>query len=102
MTEHTQGHILLDSSYVRFLNGKIRVERIMVGVRGWRQGETGSCCSMGIKLQLFKTTKFHESYSAELRWVNLEPVILSDVSQKEKNKYCIITHRYIWNLEKWH
>ena len=57
---------------------------------------------MGIKLQLFKTTKIHESYSAELRWVNLEPVILSDVSQKEKNKYCIITHRYIWNLEKWH
>ena len=50
VTEHTQGHILLDSSYVRFLNSKIRVERIMVGVRGWRQGETGSCCSMGIKL----------------------------------------------------
>ena len=50
---------------------------------------------MGIKLQLFKTTKFHELYSAELRWMNLEPVILSEVSQKEKSKDCIITHTYM-------
>ena len=29
-----------------------------------------------------------------------EPVIDSEVSQKEKNKYLIITH--IYNLEKWY
>ena len=29
--------------------------------------------------------------------MNLEPVIQSDVSQKEKDKYCILTHIYgIW------
>ena len=29
--------------------------------------------------------------------MNLEPVIQSEVSQKEKNKYCIVTHIYgIW------
>ena len=27
-------------------------------------------------------------------WMNLESVIQSEVSQKEKNKYCILTHIY--------
>ena len=27
-----------------------------------------------------------------VRWMDLESVILSEVSQKEKNKYCILTH----------
>ena len=26
------------------------------------------------------------------RWMNLEPIIQSEASQKEKNEYCIITH----------
>ena len=30
---------------------------------------------------------------AELRWMNLQPVIQSEVSQKEKNIYCILIHR---------
>ena len=47
----------------------------------------------------------------DVRWMNPEPVIRSEVSQKEKNKYHILTHTYIfvyiytyiyiWNLEKW-
>ena len=32
------------------------------------------------------------SESVELRWVHLEPVIQSEVSQKEKNKYHILIH----------
>ena len=35
-----------------------------------------------------------------MRWTNLEPIIQSEVSQKEKDKYHILT--YIWNLERWH
>ena len=32
-----------------------------------------------------------------VRWINLEPVIQSEVSQKKKNKYCILMHIYgIW------
>ena len=30
-----------------------------------------------------------------MRWMNLEPVTQSEVSQKEKNKYCILTHIYM-------
>ena len=30
-----------------------------------------------------------------MRWVNLEPIIQSEVSQKEKDKYCILMHIYM-------
>ena len=29
-----------------------------------------------------------------MRWMNLEPIIHSEVSQKEKDKYPILTHIY--------
>ena len=29
-----------------------------------------------------------------VRWINLELIILSEVSQKEKDKFCILTHTY--------
>ena len=29
-----------------------------------------------------------------VRWMDLETVIQSEVSQKEKNKYCMLTHIY--------
>ena len=40
------------------------------------------------------------SESVLVRWMNLEPVIQTEVSQKEENKYHILTH--IGNLEKWY
>ena len=30
--------------------------------------------------------------SVLMRWMKLEPIIQSEVSQKEKPKYCILTH----------
>ena len=30
--------------------------------------------------------------SVLMRWMNLEPIIQSEVSQKEKDKYCILMH----------
>ena len=32
--------------------------------------------------------------SVLMRWMNLEPIIQSEVSQKEKDKYRILTHIY--------
>ena len=32
--------------------------------------------------------------SVLIRWMTLEPVRHSEVSQKEKDKYCILTHKY--------
>ena len=35
--------------------------------------------------------------SVLMRWMNLGPIIQSEVSQKEKNKYCILMYIYgIW------
>ena len=39
--------------------------------------------------------------SVLVRWMNLEPVIQSEVSQKEKNQI-LHSNTYIWNLEKWY
>ena len=39
--------------------------------------------------------------SVLMRWINLEPIIQNEVSQKEKDKYCILMHIYgIW--KKWY
>ena len=35
-----------------------------------------------------------------MRWMKLEPIIHSEVSQKEKHQYYNII-AYIWNLERW-
>ena len=40
------------------------------------------------------TIKRHISESVLMRWMNLEPIIQSEVSHKEKNKYHILTHKY--------
>ena len=45
--------------------------------------------------------KRNEFGSVLVWWMNLEPVIQSEVSQKGKNKYHTF-NAYIWNLEKWH
>ena len=35
--------------------------------------------------------------SVLMRWMNLEPITQSEVSQKERDKYCILMHIYrIW------
>ena len=36
--------------------------------------------------------------SVLMRWMNVELVIQSEASQKEKNKYCVLTH--IYGIEK--
>ena len=42
--------------------------------------------------------------SVAVRWMDLESVIQSKVSQKEKNNDQIVTHTHtlMWNLEKWY
>ena len=37
--------------------------------------------------------------SVLMRWMKLEPIIQSEVSQKDKHQYSILMHIY-WNLER--
>ena len=34
-----------------------------------------------------------------MRWMKLEPIIQSEVSQKEKYQYSILTHTYMWTYK---
>ena len=46
---------------------------------------------------LYSAIKMNEFESVLKRWMNPEPVIQSEVSQEEKNKYHILIHIYgIW------
>ena len=35
-----------------------------------------------------------------VRWMDLEFVIQSEVSEKQKNKYCVLTHIYVIQKKK--
>ena len=41
-------------------------------------------------MEYYSTLQRNKSELVELRWTNLEPVIQSEVSQKENNKYHIV------------
>ena len=45
-------------------------------------------------MEYYSAMKRSELESLVVRWMNLEPVTQSEVSQKEKNKYSILTHIY--------
>ena len=47
--------------------------------------------------EYYSVTKRKEFESVELKWMNLESITQSEVSQKEKNKYCMCVCVYgIW------
>ena len=45
-------------------------------------------------MEYYSATKRNEIELFVVRWIDLESVIESEVSQKEKNKYCMLTHIY--------
>ena len=45
-------------------------------------------------MENYSAIKMKAFESVLMRWMNLEPIIESEVSQKEKDKYCILTHIY--------
>jgi len=51
-------------------------------------------------MEYYSAIKRNTSESVLMRWMNLEPIIQSEVNQKEKDKYRILT--YIQHLEKWY
>ena len=49
-------------------------------------------------MEYYSAIKRNTFKSVLMKWMNLEPIIQSEVNQKENGKYHILTH--IWNLEK--
>ena len=47
------------------------------------------------KMEYYSAIKKNTFESILMRWMKLEPVIQSEVSQKEKHEYSILTHTYV-------
>ena len=50
-------------------------------------------------MEYYSAMKKNSFESVLMRWMKLEHIIQSEVSQKDKDQYSILT--YIWNLERW-
>ena len=64
--------------------------RILMSIDRWMDKEVVIYIHNGILLSIKRNT----FESVLMRWMNLEPIIQSEVSQKEKDKYSILTHIY--------
>ena len=68
--------------------------------RTWKQHRYPSTAEWIKKLWYIHTMKYYSAINCNgfespvMRWMNLEPVIQSEVSQKEKIKYHLLTHTY--------
>ena len=66
--------------------------------RTWKQPRCPSTDEWVKKLCYIHTMEYYSAIknnafeSVLVRWMNLEPITQSEVSQKEKDKYCILTH----------
>ena len=69
-------------------------------VRTWKQPRCPSTDEWIKKLWYIHTMEYYSVLkrntfeSVLIRWMNLEPIKQSEVSQKEKNKYYILTNMY--------
>ena len=70
--------------------------------RMWKQPRCPSTDEWIKKLWYIYTTEHYSAIkrnafeSVLMRWMNLESIIQGEVCQKEKDKYCILTHTYIY------
>ena len=68
--------------------------------RTWKQLRCPSTDEWMKKLWYVYTMEYYSAIKRDtfesvlMRWINLEPIIQSEVGQKEKDKYCFLTHMY--------
>ena len=82
------------------------ITALFIIASSWKQPRCPSTDEWIKKLWYIYTMEYYSAINRNtfesilMRWMNLEPIIQSEVTQKEKDKYRILTH--IQNLEKWH
>ena len=68
--------------------------------RTWKQPRCSSAYEWIRKLWYIYTTEYYSAIkknafeSVLMRWMKLEPILQSEASQKEEDKYCILIHIY--------
>ena len=76
------------------------IEALFTIAKTWKQPECPSTNEWIKKLWYTYTMEYYSAIkgntfeSVLIRWINLEPIIQSEVSLKEKYKYCTLTHIY--------
>ena len=74
--------------------------------RTWKQPRCPLADEWVRKLHYIYTMKYYSTIkrnafgSVLMRWMNLEPIIQSEVSQKEKNKYIYMGQAYLVQMVK--
>ena len=72
--------------------------------RSWKQPRCPSTDEWIKKFWYIYTMKYYSpikrniSESVLMRWMNLEPIIQSEVSEKEKDKYCILNWKILKDM----
>ena len=76
------------------------VPQLFIITRTWKQPRCPSADESIRKLWYIYTMKYYSVIeknifeSVLMRWMKLEPIVQSKVSQKEKHQYSILTHIY--------
>ena len=76
------------------------IAALLTIARTWKQPRCASTDEWIKKLWYIYTMEYYSALkrntfeSVPMRWMNLEPVIQSEVSRKEKDNYCIPMHIY--------
>ena len=79
---------------------KMFIAALFTIARIWKQPKCPSTDEWTKKMWHIYTVEYYSAIKRNdielsvVRWMDLEPVIQSEVSQKEKNKYCMLTHIY--------
>ena len=69
------------------------IAALFIIARTWKQPRCPSADKCIRKLWYIYTMAYYSAIK-EMRWMKLEPIIQSEVSQKEKHQYSILTHIY--------
>ena len=71
------------------------IAALFIIARTWEQPRCPSADERIRKLWYIYTMEYYSAIESVLmRWMKLEPIILSEVSQKERHQYSILTHIY--------
>ena len=82
------------------------IAALFIIARTWKQSRYPSADEWIRKLWYIYTMEYYSAIeknsfeSVLTRWMKLEPTIQSEVSQKDKHQYTILTHMY-GILERW-
>ena len=92
--------LLADLSGLNPVENSEVIAALFIIARTWKQPRCPSADEWIRKLWYIYTMEYYSAIkkntfeSVLMRWMKLEPIIQSEVSQKEKHQYSILTHIY--------